>query len=80
MTNSTTFPGTVTATSYEGSGANLTGISAGFDPDVDTIAIGNGAGMGDAEYSYYIRPSGANFSYIYDYRNQIGRASCRERV
>jgi len=36
--------GTVTATSYEGSGANLTGISAGFDPDVDTIAIGNGAG------------------------------------
>ena len=44
MTNSTTFPGTVTATSYEGSGANLTGISAGFDPDVDTIAIGNGAG------------------------------------
>ena len=44
MTNSTTFPGTVTATSYEGSGANLTGISAGFDPNVDIIAIGNGAG------------------------------------
>jgi len=44
MTNSTTFPGTVTATSYEGSGANLTGISAGFDPAVDIIAIGNGAG------------------------------------
>jgi hypothetical protein len=44
MTNSTTFPGTVTATSYEGSGANLTGISAGFDPDVDIIDLGNGAG------------------------------------
>ena len=44
MTNSATFPGTVTATSYEGSGANLTGISAGFDPAVDKIAIGNGAG------------------------------------
>jgi hypothetical protein len=49
MTNSTTFPGTVTATSYEGSGANLTGISAGFDPAVDIIAIGNGAGAGDQQ-------------------------------
>jgi len=37
--------GTVTATSYEGSGANLTGISAGgYNSAVDTIKIGNGAG------------------------------------
>ena len=36
--------GTVTATSYEGSGANLTGISAGYNAAVDTIKIGNGAG------------------------------------
>jgi len=36
--------GTVTATSYSGSGANLTGISAGYNAAVDTIKIGNGAG------------------------------------
>ena len=36
--------GNVTATSFIGDGSSLTGISAGFDPDVDTIAIGTDAG------------------------------------
>lgn len=34
----------LTAGAFVGDGSELTGISAGFDPDVDTIAIGNGAG------------------------------------
>lgn len=45
MTYVTTFPGTVTATGFTGDGSQLTGLpSSGFDPDVDKIAIGNGAG------------------------------------
>lgn len=34
----------LTAGAFVGDGSELTGISAGFDPDVDIIAIGNGAG------------------------------------
>ena len=34
----------LTAGAFVGDGSELTGISAGFDPDVDTIKIGNGAG------------------------------------
>ena len=36
----------LTAGAFVGDGSELTGISAGFDPDVDTIKIGNGAGAG----------------------------------
>jgi hypothetical protein len=34
----------LTAGAFVGDGSELTGISAGFDPDVDIIKIGNGAG------------------------------------
>lgn len=34
----------LTAGAFVGDGSELTGISAGFDPNVDKIAIGNGAG------------------------------------
>jgi hypothetical protein len=38
----------LTAGAFVGDGSELTGISAGFDPDVDTIKIGNGAGTNSA--------------------------------
>ena len=44
MSNSTTFPGTVTATAFSGNGSALTNLPPSFDPDVDIITIGNGAG------------------------------------
>ena len=34
----------LTAGAFVGDGSELTGISAGFDPNVDIIKIGNGAG------------------------------------
>ena len=36
------------------------------------IKFGQGGSLGDAEYSFYIRPNSANFSLIYDYKNQLG--------
>jgi len=36
----------LTAGAFVGDGSELTGISAGFDPNVDIIKIGNGAGAG----------------------------------
>ena len=39
----------LTAGAFVGDGSELTGISAGFDPAVDIIAIGNGAGAGDQQ-------------------------------
>ena len=38
----------LTAGAFVGDGSELTGISAGFDPAVDTIKIGNGAGTNSA--------------------------------
>tara|TARA_R110002153_G_scaffold222988_1_gene375420 strand:+ start:450 stop:2765 length:2316 start_codon:yes stop_codon:yes gene_type:complete len=53
MTNSTTFPGTVTATGFTGDGSELTNLP-GFDPAVDSVAIGNGAGAGQGNNSVAI--------------------------
>jgi len=72
-TNTTVFTGTTGAAANEIGYLDMSTSSDGNNIHVKIyIKIGNGTGMGEAEYSFYIRPDAANYSLIYDYRNQGG--------
>ena len=72
-TNTTVFTGTTDAGANEIGYLDMSTSSSTNNIHVKIyIKYGNGIYMGDAEYSFYIRPSGAISSFIYDYRNQGG--------
>ncbi len=72
-TNTTVFTGTTVARANEIGYLDMSTSSSANNIHVKIyIKFGQGSGMGDAEYSFHIRPDGANLSLIYDYRNQGG--------
>jgi hypothetical protein len=72
-TNTTVFTGTATAVTNEIGYLDMSTSSRGNNTYVKIyIKFGQGGGIGEAEYSFYIRPDGANASLIYDYRNRGG--------
>lgn len=72
-TNTTVFTGTATAAANEIGYLDMSTSSASNNIHVKVyIKYGQGGGLGNTEYSFYIRPSGANTSLIYDYRNKLG--------
>jgi len=72
-TNTTVFTGTASANANEIGYLDMSTSLASNNIHVKVyIKYGDGADLGDAEYSFYIRPSSANYSLIYDYRNRNG--------
>jgi len=72
-TNTTVFTGTSEAGANEIGYLDMSTSSAPNNIHVKIyIKYGNSAVLGEAEYSFYIRPNGAALSLIYDYRNQVG--------
>ena len=72
-TNTTVFTGTSGAAANEIGYLDMSTSSAANNIHVKIyIKYGNSAVLGEAEYSYYLRPNGAALSLIYDYRNQVG--------
>lgn len=72
-TNTTVFTGTTSAAANEIGYLDMSTSSSSNNIHVKIyIKYGQSSALGDAEYSFYIRPNSANFSLIYDYRNQNG--------
>jgi hypothetical protein len=72
-TNTTVFTGTANETANEIGYLDMSTSSTTNNIHVKVyIKYGQSAALGDAEYSFYIRPSAANLSLIYDYRDQNG--------
>ena len=72
-TNTTVFTGTTSAAANEIGYLDMSTSSSSNNIHVKVyIKYGQSSALGDAEYSFYIRPNSANFSLIYDYRNQNG--------
>ena len=72
-TNTTVFTGSTNAIANEIGYLDMSTSSSSNNIHVKIyIKYGQSSALGDAEYSFYIRPNSANFSLIYDYRNQLG--------
>jgi hypothetical protein len=72
-TNTTVFTGTATAAANEIGYLDMSTSSSSNNIHVKVyIKYGQSSALGEAEYSFYIRPNTANFSLIYDYKNQLG--------
>jgi hypothetical protein len=72
-TNTTVFTGTASAAANEIGYLDMSTSTSSNNIHVKVyIKYGQSSALGDAEYSFYIRPKSANFSLIYDYRNRNG--------
>ena len=72
-TNTTVFTGTATAAANEIGYLDMSTSSSSNNIHVKVyIKYGQSGSLGDAKYSFYIRPNAANASLIYDYRNKLG--------
>jgi hypothetical protein len=70
-TGTTVFTGTAGAVANEIGYLDMSTSSSTNNIHVKIfMTLGTGAALSEAEYSFYIRPSGANYSLIYDYRNR----------
>ena len=71
--NTTVFTGTATAEENEIGYLDMSTSSTSNNIHVKVyIKYGQSSSLGEAEYSFYMRPNTANFSLIYDYRNKSG--------